>query len=145
MSPNMGFFLACLLLLAGITAAFAQTDPPVPTIMVGESVTFTWVQDPVCTNGAPITDCPVTGYHVQIEREQSLTNWTNVSSVPFASTARSYTWIANGRGTTCFRVNVLNGAAYEATGPSNIKCLVVLVPLKPGTKAPTLTSSKDPQ
>ena len=140
----MRFFLACLLLLACV-AAFAQTEPPVPTVMAGESVTFTWVQEPVCTNGAPITECPITGYNVQAEREKVPNVWVNASTVPMAASTRSYTWIANGSGQVCFRVQVLNAVGYEQSPPSNIKCVKVLPVPKPGTKPPVLTSSKDPQ
>jgi hypothetical protein len=133
-------FIAALLLLA-CAPAFAQD--PLPTINVGEQYVLTWLQEPLCTNGAPIAECPVGGYHVQIEREQRLQEWINVSATHMGPTVRSYTWTANGGGTTCFRVQVLNSAAYEQSPPSNVKCVRVLVPLKPGTKPPILSSSKD--
>ena len=132
--------IAAVLLL--LTAVAGAQDVP-PPINQGEQLTLTWVQDPVCTDGTPISGCPVTGYHVQIEREQQPNVWVNVSTAPMGAAVRSYVWTANGAGTTCFRVNVLNSAAYEATGPSNIKCVRVLVPLKPGASAPILSSSKD--
>lgn len=141
---RMVTLLAWLLLGAIVLSVRAHSaEPPVPTVNVGETYVLNWVQEPVCTNGVPIAECPITGYHVQIEREQSMLTWNNVSTAPMAADRRSYTWTANGRGTTCFRVNVLNSAAYEATGPSNIRCVNVLVPLKPGAKAPVLSSSKD--
>lgn len=133
--------LLLLLLLAG--TASAQTSEPVPTINVGEVYTLNWVQEPVCTNGAPIAECPITGYHIQINREQSLQVWTNVSTSPVGAAVRTYAWTANGSGTTCFRVQVLNSAGYEQSPPSNVKCVKVLVPLKPGAKPPVLSSSED--
>lgn len=134
-------WLAGLLLFVGL--AHAQDNTPVPTINVGEVYTLSWVQEPVCTNGAPIAECPITGYHIQINREQSLQVWTNVSTSPVGVAVRSYAWTSNGSGTTCFRIQVLNSAAYEQSPPSNVKCVKVLIPLKPGAKPPVLSSSKD--
>lgn len=108
----------------------------------GEKYVIDWTQELVCTNGAPITECPIGGYYVQIEREQSRTVWNNVSTSPYGPTIRAYTWTANGSGQTCFRVQVLNSALYDPSPPSNIHCVKVVVPLKPGTKPPVASGHK---
>lgn len=132
----MRLIAGLLLLVAGVVHA------QVPTVFQGEKVTFIWTQDPVCNNGAPIAECPITGYHVQVEREAVLDSWSNVSASPLGPTVRTYIWTANGVGQTCFRIQPLNSNGYEQSAPSNENCWKVLVPLKPGAKPPLLSSSK---
>lgn len=130
----VGFCFLCALL------ATAQAQDV--TIAPGEKYVIDWTQEALCTNGAPIAECPITGYHVQIERDQSKTVWNNVSTAPLSAISRSYTWTANGSGQTCFRVNVLNANGYEQSPPSNIHCVRVVLPLKPGAKPPVVSGHK---
>lgn len=136
------WLLVLALVLSIATPAHAQGVPP--TINPGETYTLTWVQDPFCADGTtPITQCPVTGYRIQIEREQSMNIWNDVSPAPLPASARTWTWTANGVGVTSFRVQGLNPAGYPTGEFSNIKVVRVLPPPKQASKPPALSSSKD--
>lgn len=142
MKTRIGFVAVGLIFLAFvalyISTAHAQDTPPepIPEVVRGTVIPMEWVQEPVCADGVtPIAQCPVTGYHVQIQRTALSTDWFNVGTNPFGPIARSYRWASNGSGITCFRVIALSDVNSD---PSNVKCWKIVDPPKQAPKAPVL-------
>lgn len=102
----MKYFLSALLFLfAGVAGA--------------GNVTLNWTFNPTtCADGAPLVNCPATGFEIQ---ELVGEIWTVKNGVAATSRTTSYTNVSAGR--HCYRVRTNSNGTFSA--PSNEACIDV--------------------
>jgi hypothetical protein len=114
---------ACLcLLLAGTSAAQTVTRRAV----------LTWTAPSACDGGAPISNCPVTGYSVQ---KLQGTTWVQIGT----TTAAVLTYTENNLAIGSHRYRVLATSDGGPSRPSNEVTKVIDVPGAPGSVVVTVT------
>lgn len=116
------FVAGLLLLITGI--ALAQT--------VTRRAVLTWTAPTACAGGAPISNCPVTGYSVQ---KLLGTTWTQIG----VTTATVLTYTDNNIALGSHRYRVLATSEAGPSAPSNEVTKVIDVPGAPGSVAVTVT------
>lgn len=91
----------------------------IPSLSFGQAAwdsnALSWQGPVTCTNGQPITACPITGYRVERSATQTGT-YTAVATV----TTTSYTHTGAASGANCYRVVAI--AATGTSAPSNVAC-----------------------
>lgn len=116
--------LGFVLLLAADGRAWAQTQ------LKWDEDQLTWTAPTACSEGSPISDCPVTGYRIERATAQA-GPWTLQADV--GATVLSYLRADAPPGTSCYRVFTRSAGGLSA--PSNVVCVNAVAPL-PG--APVL-------
>lgn len=118
---------ACLvgLQIIGVSEAYGQTA------LKWNERQLNWSTPTTCTDGSPITDCPVTGYRVEAASNCATPTWTLAGTTGANVTAYKAASLA--AGTWCFRVR-----AQSAGGdgpPTNVVTVSVVAPTpgQPGT------------
>jgi hypothetical protein len=91
----------------------------IPSLSFGQAAwdsnRLSWDAPTTCTNGQPITACPITGYKVERSATQTGT-FTTLATV----TGTTYTHTGAASGTNCYRVSAVSATGTSA--PSNVAC-----------------------
>lgn len=116
-------FTSCLCLLFGAVSV-AQT--------VTRRAVLTWTAPTACAGGAPISNCPVTGYSVQ---KLAGTTWTQIG----VTTANVLTYSDNNIALGSHRYRVLATSDAGPSAPSNEVTKVIDVPGAPGSVVVSVT------
>lgn len=97
--------------------------------------TVNWGAPASCSNGEPLTSCPVTGYKVETAASKTATTWTTAATVGNVLTAKITGLTA---GTHCYRVSALSA---NGAGPVQVQgndCPVAIPPV-PGQPTNVVT------
>lgn len=120
----MRTFLALLALLP--TLAYAQAP------LRWNETQLTWTAPTQCAEGSPLTDCPITGYQLEVAQSCTATSWTPVATVPPDQLGFKHTGLTPG--TRCYRVIALAETPSDPslTTEDSIKTTVAPAPGRPG-------------
>jgi len=119
---------ACL--IAGFTG-YAQAQTATGDVVIS------WTAPTSCTDGSPITNCPITSYEVE---KLSGTTWTRIASTTPA--VLSFRHVAQPLGSHQYRA--LAVSAIGKSQPTNPVTAVIAVPNAPGSISVTVTVTINP-
>jgi hypothetical protein len=116
----MKHILALTLLLSGVAHAQAWNEN-----------ILNWEVPTGCTDGTPITNCPVTGYQVETAATATATNWVHAGT----SVTTTFTHRNVSAGPHCYRVRANSDGG--SSGYTNVVCKTNVAPPPPVPNPPT--------